>query len=489
MSSVKGNVILNALNTVSGILFPIITFPYAARVVLPEGIGAVNFLTSIVNYIILLTSLGIPMYAVKEIAKYRDDPVRRDTITVEILLLSLMLSAVGYVGVVFLAAFVPQIHAQAGLFYVLSLSILFTALGVNWFYQGIEDFKFITVRAIVIRVVSALALFLLVKSPDDLLMYGIVTVISTVGNNLVNIIHLRRYVHFRTVTFGSLNIMRHTRPVLQVFVLNLITSLYVQLNSIMLGFMSGDEAVGFFTAGNKIVHVALMLITSAGAVLLPRCSHLIKCGDTEGFAKIINKSLNLAVGLSLPIMAGLMILAVPVTLAFCGPEFIDTIPVLYWTSPVILFISLTNIIGIQVLYPQDKVGLVILSVSGGALVNIVLNVIMIPPLGALGAAIPTFMAELAVLVIQLIVGWRYCPFDLHQLGLRRYTVATMAMSAVLVGVMWLVDGAFWQLCTGIVAGVSVYALTLFQLKDPLFIELLGYVGRGADYFKKHRHES
>lgn len=151
MSSLKANVILNFLNTITGIVFPVVTFPYAARILLPDGIGAVNFLQSIVAYIVLLTSLGIPMYAVREVAKYRDDIVKRNTVTVEITILSLLLCAGGYIIVWLLGNLVPQINSQLALFYVLSLTILFTSLGVNWFFQAIEEFKFITVRAVIFR--------------------------------------------------------------------------------------------------------------------------------------------------------------------------------------------------------------------------------------------------------------------------------------------------------------------------------------------------
>lgn len=163
MASLKTNVILNFINAVTGIIFPVVTFPYAARVLLPEGIGTVNFLQSIVAYIVLLTSLGIPMYAVREVAKYRDDIIIRNQITIEILLLSVILCLFGYVVVAVLGACVPQISAQLGVFYALSLTIMFTCLGVNWFYQAIEDFKFITIRALCFRLLAALALFLFVK--------------------------------------------------------------------------------------------------------------------------------------------------------------------------------------------------------------------------------------------------------------------------------------------------------------------------------------
>ena len=164
MSSLKTNVVLNFVNTLTSIVFPVITFPYAARILLPEGIGTVNFLQSIVNYIVLLTSLGIPMYAVREVARYRDDEHKRNVTTVEIILLSVVLCLGGYVIVWLLGEYLPQINAQSALFYVLSLTILFTSLGVNWFYQAIEDFKFITVRALVFRFLAMISLFIFVQA-------------------------------------------------------------------------------------------------------------------------------------------------------------------------------------------------------------------------------------------------------------------------------------------------------------------------------------
>ena len=180
MPSLKTNVILNYINTLTGIIFPVITFPYAARILLPDGIGVVNFLQSVVAYIVLLTSLGIPMYAVREVAKYRDDVRVRKRTTLEILVLSVLLCLAGYLLVWALDACVPQINGRSDVFYVLSLTVLFTALGVNWFYQAIEDFRFITIRAVVFRLLAAAALFLFVRDKDDLLVYAFVLVGSTV---------------------------------------------------------------------------------------------------------------------------------------------------------------------------------------------------------------------------------------------------------------------------------------------------------------------
>ncbi|WP_297900670.1 flippase [uncultured Parabacteroides sp.] len=474
MSTLKTNIILNFINTVTGIIFPVITFPYAARVLLPEGIGSVNFLQSIVAYIVLLTSLGIPMYAVREVAKYRDDIVIRNRITVEILLLSVILCLFGYVVVAVLGVYVPQISAQLGVFYALSLTILFTSLGVNWFYQAIEDFKFITIRALCFRLLATLALFLFVKGKEDLLIYAFVLVGTTVGNNLINFIHLRKWMLVRSICWDELHIWRHLRPSLRIFVFNLVTSIYLNLNTVMLGFMRGDDAVGFYTAGNKLSHVVLSVVASLGVVLLPRCSNLIETGQMEAFSKVTSKSYRLVVGVSLPSIVGLIVLAIPVIRIFCGDEFLEAVPVLCWTAPVILFIGLSNVIGLQILYPLGKESIVIWSTVGGAVLNLLLNLWLIPPYGAVGAAISTFGAEFIVLFIQVVVGCKYLPFRFYERDYLNYLWASGAMAMILYGQTLWISNTFYLVSSCVMTGVLVYAGILWIKRDVLFMEVFSY---------------
>lgn len=477
MASVKSNVILNGINSLTSIAYPVITFPYAARVLLPEGIGAVSFFNSIIGYIVLLTSLGIPMYAVREVAKYRDDKEKRDRITLEILALSFVLCLLGYVAVWILATFVPEIHSRSGLFYVLSLSIVFTTIGVNWFYQGIEDFKFVTIRAVLVRTLAAVSLFIFVKDSGDLLIYGVIVVGSTVGNNFINFVHLRKHVDFGLFSLRRLGIKRHVKPALEIFALSLIISLYLQLNMVMLGFMSGDEQVGFYTAGTKIPGIALTVITSLGTVLLPRCSNLIQNGNREEFSTLINKSLGVTLALSLPLMVGGMALAEPLIRVFGGEEFLPSVPVLYLNAPVIVFISLSNLTSMQILYPMDRIGIVISGVSAGAISNVILNIILIPGFGAIGAAVATLVAEFAVIAVEIVRGKKYFPFKFRDIFQPSYIIASMVMGGSVAAWSMIMESDAWKLAGGLTIGFIVYAGMLYLMKDNLFLELAGDIKR------------
>lgn len=471
MASLKGNIILNGINTITGILFPVITFPYAARVLLPDGIGTINFLNSIINYIVLLTSLGIPMYAVKEIARQRDDIQRRSQAAIEIITLSFILCLLGYLIVWVLAKYIPQINKDSTLFFILSLAIFFNSIGVNWFYQGIEDFKFITIRGIIIRIISTVMLFIFVKDSFDLLNYGIILVGATVGNNFINFIHLRKYISLKNINIHSINIGRHITPTLQVFVFNIIVSLYIQLNSVMLGFITGDDSVGFYTAGTKITHIAVIFITSIGTVLLPRCSHLISIGDYSTFHTVVKKTVKLTLFLAFPIAVGLTILSGPVTMIFCGKEYLNSIPVLLWNAPLVLFISLTSIMAFQILYPLDKIKTVIFCVTGGAIINIISNILLIPHMAATGAAISTFFAEITVFILLLILGKQYLKFNWMIFIDWNLIEATLLMALTMLLIYPIFTNDLIKLFSVPTIGTLIYVSFLLYRKDKTTLEI------------------
>ena len=475
MSSLKNNVVLNYINTLASIVFPLITFPYAARILLPEGIGLFNFQNSIIGYITLLSSLGIPLYAVREVARVRDNVEERNRVTVEIALLSLILAAGGYVIVFAVGELVPQINAHLSLFYILSLSILFTALGVSWFYTAIEDFKFITVRGLIIRVLFVVALFLFVKSKEDLLIYGVVIVGSTVGNEFINFIHLRKFINIFKLNWSKVNIFRHLKPSFSIFVLNLSVSLYVQLNPVMLGFLSDNTQVGYYTAGSKLSYIILSVVTSMATVLIPHVSNMIQVHDTEKFKQLITKVYHYYMALALPFTIGLIVLSVPLTLVICGNSFYEASYVTAITAPVIIFVSITNIIGFQVLYPYGKENYVTYSTIGGAVINLIVDIPLILLWGSKGAAIATFCAELAVLLIQVRLGRSYIPFKYFDDSIKLYVLSSILMGVAVFLTSGLFNKPIIQLLIPTCVGIVVYFLILYYKKDDILFSVLRYI--------------
>lgn len=475
MNSLKNNIILSYINTISSVIFPIITFPYAARILQPEGIGLVDFQNSIINYIILLTGLGIPFYGVREIAKYRDNIQLRNKKLTEITLLNLFLCILGYILVFFLSMYVPKIRTNILLFYVLSSAIIFTAIGVQWFYQGIEDFRFITIRGIIIRTLCALSLFIFVKDKNDFVIYGIIVVGSTVGNNVINFVHLKKYISLSKIKWKQLNIFQHLKPAFQIFLMFAFVSIYIYFNIVMLGFMSGEKAVGLFTSGTKILNIINILITSLGAVMLPRCSNLIEIKEEAKFNQIITKSYHFILATSIPMMIFVLLLSEPIILILCGKGFYGSISVIRLTAPTILFVALSNIIGMQILFPKNKEKIVIISTCVASIINVIVNLILIPYFSQNGAAIATLLAELSIIIIEIKLGKKYIPFKFIDTNVYNYVKGAVILFLILLIIHYLDLNIYLTLIISIALGLICYLGYLLYKKDEIAIEILKYL--------------
>lgn len=429
--SIKNNFLLNLSTTITGLLLPLITFPYASRILMADGIGQVQFFQSIIDYVSLCTALGIPLYAVREIARIRDNKELRSRTTIEILLLHAILTLVGYIVVFILAKTVAKIEIDASLFFLLSTTLFFNTIGVAWFYQAIEDFKYITLRSLFVRILSLVALFIFVKTKQDLFYYAGILVIGTVGNNIFNFFRLRKYIKLSKGEFKRLNLLRHLIPALKIFILNLVISIYVNLDSVMLGFLKNEESVGYYAAATRLTKAILGIVSSLGAVLLPRFSNMITNGQKEEFQLLANKAASFTIALSLPMSVGLIFMAAPIIHIFCGNGFEPSILTLKLVAPIVLFIGLSGIIGMQILYPQGREKYVIISTMVGACINLLINYLLIPQYGQYGAALGTVIAEFMVTVIMILLGRKYLPINILSKQNLHYLIGSIVISILL----------------------------------------------------------
>lgn len=473
--SLKVNYIFNMLNTVTGLLFPLITFPYASRIMLADGIGQVNFFQSIIQYITLLTCLGIPMYAIRKIASVRDDVAKRNKVAIEILLLHATLSLIGYIIVALLAAFVSDIQVNIPLFLILSLTIFFTAIGCEWFYQGIEDFKYITIRGLIVKTIAVFLLFVFVRTKEDILWYAGYLVFGILGGNIFNFIRLRKYISWKDLPFKELHPLVHLKPALHIFILNLVISLYVNLNSIMLGFMADNTSVGLFTAATKLSHVLLSLVSALGTVMLPRLSNLISTGQKEKFNELSQKSITVVMALTLPLTAGLIMTAKYLIPLFCGNSYEPAILTLQIISPIIIMIGISNVLGIQILYPQGQENKVILCTALGALVNLVLNIWLIPRYAQDGAAVSTLLAETMVTVSMIFIGKKYIPIRWKSKSFLHYFMATCLMTLALYFVSDLFRLDIINFIFAVMIGMLVYGMWLLIVRESYLITMMQFM--------------
>lgn len=475
--SVKVNYILNLINTGTQMLFPLITFPYVCRVIEADGIGQINFFQSIISYISLFTCLGIPMYAIREIARDRSDVVQMNRTAMEILLLHSMLTLVGYAIVAILCLTVPQIQVNIPLFLILSLTIFFTAIGCEWFYQGIEDFKYITIRGLIIKTVSVVLLFIFVKSKTDLLYYGCYTVFGVLGGNIFNFFRLRKYIHRENIIFSELHIKRHVKPVLKVFSFSVVTSIYLQLNTVLLGFLKNALAVGYFAAATKVMQMLLMMSSCLGSVMMPRASHLIAENKEDEFNRLIQKSYDFTLAIALPMTIGLIFCAPSLITALCGVKFEHSILPSQIIAPIILMVAISNVFGIQVLFPKGKINIVTLCCGIGAVADLILNLCLIPFFSYIGTSIAYLGAEVATTVSMYFIGRRYIPIIYFKKSHLTYALGCIVMAFALYGLSLLQMPTLTILLLQGCCGVLAYFIILCICKDEMLFQILSKIKR------------
>ena len=482
--SIRKNYLLNLVNSGTQILFPLISFPYVSRIMMADGTGVVNFYSSIIQYIIMACGLGIPLYGVREVARVRSDRFALQKTTVELLSLHCLLTLVGYTAVAVICLTVGRIQENIPLFLIVSMNLFFTTIGCEWFYQGTEEFGYITIRGLIVKTLSLIFLFVFVKSREHLLLYGLYTVLGSLGGNVFNFIRLRKYVRFRDICWKSLSLTPHLKASLKVFLFTIVSSVYLQLSTVLLGFMKDDAEVGYYGAGMKLVRMIMMISSAFGVVMLPRLSNLVAENRMDEFKQLSPRAFEFMFFLTLPMAVGVFFESPYLIHLFCGSGFDPSIPVLMITASIIFVIGLSNVLGMQILYPLGKIGLVNICTAIGAGVSLVINLLLIPRLGATGSAIATLAAEAAVTFSMFLIGRASIPFRLRWSWLSDYVIGAAMMALVLIAVRRLVHlSDFWMLLLILVTGVLVYCGYLAIRGNVFYTEtkdrILDFIRKGG----------
>lgn len=453
-------------------LFPLITFPYASRVLMAEGIGVVNFLNSIVSWITLVAATGIPLYATREIARVKDDDNALSHKSVEIWLLHMAFSLLAYIAVFTIAFTVEDIKSHIQIFLVLSLSIFFNAFGCEWFYRGREDFKYITVRGILMRIVYVILLFFFVRKRSDLLAYAWLTVLVTVGNNVFNFFRFNKIVRLRNINFKSLKILSHMKGTLKTFALTVSISIYTTLNLIFLGFMSGPEYVGYYVGATRITSVILGLVTALQTTLLPRVSNVLANNNSKDYETLIKKVFNFIFFLCPALTFGIMSVASILVPIFCGQSFQPAILTLQIIAPTLFIIAISGVASGGILLPKGKENWATLACLVAAIVNIIFNLLFIPYFQQNGTAITSLLTEGTCAILMLYFAQRITPFPLFDKSWIRYIIAGIIMYSCCITGNLIECPQIIRLIIIVVMGIVIYMGFLICVRDRFVIELL-----------------
>jgi len=467
--SIRINFVMNAILTMSSFIFPLITFPYISRVLGPEGTGKIQFATSLISYFSMFAQLGIPMYGIRACAKVRDNREELTRTVHELLGINLIMTAISYGALAIALMTIPKLQEEKTLMIVISLTIILTTIGIEWLYKALEKYTYITVRSVIFKLIALVMMFLMVKSKEDYVIYGGISIFASSASSVLNLINAHKYIGFKPV--GGYRLRRHLKLVLIFFAMACATTIYTNLDNVMLGFMTTDTDVGYYGAAVKIKTILVSIVTSLGAVLLPRASYYVENGEMDEFRRLTRKAMSFVTLLAVPLSLYFILFAREGILLLSGSAYEGSVVPMQVIMPTLLLIGMTNITGIQILVPTGREKAVLYSEIAGAIVDIILNALLIPSLRSTGAAIGTLVAEAAVLVVQFYILRDEIRDILSEIHPANILIGTGLAVAASIWTKMLHTGYFLTLAISAILFFGIYAGFLFVRKEPIIREI------------------
>ena len=471
--SLKKNAFYSFVKAFMNLAFPIISFPYATRVLLPDSIGMVNFANSIIDYFHLFAALGIATYASREAAKIRDDKQALNKFSREMLVFNFISMGIAYV-LFFVAIFlIPKLSAYRAVLCVLSAKILFETIGVKWLFVAEEEYKYITLRSILFQVISLVFLFVFVRKPDDYIKYALFGMISSVGANIFNVFYSRKFINI--FEKHVIELKNHIKPVFVFFGSTLTSSVYTIVDSTMLGFLASTSAVAFYAAANKLIVLVVSLTGAVLGSLLPRSAYWYENGMTEEYKSLIHKSITMALFFCMPAAIGLFVLCRPAMLVLCGEQYMSAVTAMEILSPLILTNGINAVIINVILLPQGKERFLLRIQIIQCLINIVCNYFLIAAMEVKGAALATLGSESFLFCVLLFMAKKKVCTKKVLENMLKVFMATLCMALLVRYVSSLVTSVEMQLFVGILTGGITYAAVSILLKHETALVVVNLI--------------
>lgn len=472
-NSITKNYIYNLAYQILIIILPIITTPYLSRVLGAENIGIYSYTLSIVTYFILFGSLGISMYAQREIAYVQDDKYKRSKIFWEILILRFITLTISMI--IYYLTYVNGTQYQ--MYYkIILMEIISNCFDISWYFQGMEDFKKTVFRNTLVKIISIVLIFLLIKSPEDLAKYFIIYVVS----NFIGNISLWLYIPeiLDKIKIKELKPIQHLKPTIGLFIPQIAIQVYTLLDKVMIGVIIDDKSeVGYYDQAQKIIKMLLTVVTSLGTVMIPRMANTFANGNMRQIKEYMKKSFRFVYILSIPMIFEIIAVSDKFVPVFFGDGYEKVSIIMKVISPILLIIGLSNVIGSQYLLPTKRQKEFTISVTCGAIANFIVNSIMIRKYGAIGASIGTVIAETIVTAIQIYFVKK--DFNIKECSsiAKNYIVVgiVMFLTAILIG--HIVKNNLISIVIQGVVGVIIYILGLYVIKDEFLKQLLKNVNK------------
>ncbi len=469
--SVKKNFLYRTLYELLIVVTPFITTPYVSRVLGADGIGIYSYSASIMTYFTLFATLGTASYGEREIAQHRDDRKQSSQLFWEIELMTVMTSSVCII--VWLLVILFSIEYRW--YFLALLPLLFSSMAdISWYFTGYEQVKYIVIRNFICKFTGILLLFLLVRSKDDLILYILMNSVITLAGNLSMWTYLPRMLE--KVDFCTLKLRRHFHETLIYFIPTIATSIYTVLDKTLIGAITKDSYQnGYYEQATKIINIVKNVVfTSVNAVMGSRIAYLFAQEKYEEIHRRIERSMDFIMLLGYGAVFGVMGIAERFVPVFFGEGYQPVIMLLYVMSPLVIIIGISNCLGSQYYSPGGQRARSAKVIIFGSVINLCLNLIMIPWLGGVGAAVASIAAELVITILYVAMSDGYMTTGM----LWSYNWKRLAAGVVMCITVHAVGKiAFQHAVTGLViqmtAGGCIYGMLLLLLKDKMLLELMG----------------
>ena len=468
----KVNTILNMIKTGSNIIFPLITIPYVLRILSADNVGKVDFGNSFVSYFSLIASLGISTYAIRECAKVRDDRKKLDRLASQIFSINICTTIIAYVLMAISLVVFRKLDSYRSLIIIQSTVILFTTVGADWINTAMEDFVYITLRSVLFQILSLGLMFLFVKTPDDYMKYALITVLSSSGSSISNIIYRKKYCKMRFT--WDIPWKTHMVPILFLFVMSLSQTVFNSADITMLGLIKGNYAVGIYSTAAKIEKILNQLIASIVYVLMPRLSYMFDIEDYDNINILLRKVLAVFVTIGFPCCAGATVMAKEIVLIVGGENYVGATLVLQILL-LSTFFSLVggSFLGNIVLLPSgnEKKFMIICCIS--TVINVIANAILIPVFGVYAAAATTAFSSLIILILLLFsIDERIKITKIPQLFVAP-SIGCIIMSICCYYLKKMFVSLIMRTAICVILGIIVYMSIQIILKNELLEEIIG----------------
>lgn len=468
--SLKKNAAYNFVKAFMNLAFPLISFPYASRVLMPSGIGKVNFINSFIDYFVLLAGLGIGSYATREAARIRDNKNLLNTFSSQILTINAISTIISYAILAITFLLTPKLREYKVLLVICSTKILFSATGVTWLYAAEEEYRYITIRSAIFQAFSLIFLFTFVRKPEDYTLYAMMGVISNVGSNICNFLYARKFISIRLTL--KVNLKKHFRSIMIFFGESCASKIHTALDSVMLGFMLNDMSVGYYSAAQKIKVLVTQMITSITGTLTPRSSWYLEMNDKKGYRQMVQKAGNVACFFSLPAAIGIMAIARPLIMFFSGEAYLPALPSMLILAPSVVTGSISSFLFNVILTPNRLEKYTLQAQIIGSSLNVLLNAIFIPFWGVFGASLSTMIVELTIMVVMMIHARKYLKGSKIFSSFLQALVGSLFMAVVVGLAIQLFESAFLQILAGILTGSLTYAVVMILLRNQSALMVL-----------------